>query len=206
MKQMILGLLLCIFATTAHAAPITSLADPALAGGTTIDFETQTIGYYPSMTIGDVTFSGIGGDLRISNDSNGEYVPPSSTFLDNKTGGTGFQFDFSTGVNAFALKIGATNDAQTLTAYDSLDNVLGVINIPDQVETQPYPFTGVYGLAFDSELISKAILTANFNDWIVLDDFTYGGTGAPVPEPSTFLLLGGGLLGLGYFGRKRMKS
>lgn len=27
-----------------------------------------------------------------------------------------------------------------------------------------------------------------------------------VPKPSTMLLLGGGLLGLGYFGRMRMKG
>ena len=33
-----------------------------------------------------------------------------------------------------------------------------------------------------------------------------GDTAAPVPEPSTILLLGGGLLGLGWYGRKRKKS
>jgi hypothetical protein len=30
--------------------------------------------------------------------------------------------------------------------------------------------------------------------------------GAPVPEPSTILLLGIGLLGLGWYGRKRNKA
>ncbi len=39
------------------------------------------------------------------------------------------------------------------------------------------------------------------------DNAEYAGDIVPsVPEPSTFLLFGGGLLGLGYLGRKRMKS
>ncbi len=33
-----------------------------------------------------------------------------------------------------------------------------------------------------------------------------GGGGDPIPEPSTFILLGSGLLGLFYAGRKRSKS
>lgn len=41
------------------------------------------------------------------------------------------------------------------------------------------------------------------NDGFGLDDFS---TMAPVPEPSTILLLGSGLLGLGWYGRKRKKA
>jgi hypothetical protein len=38
------------------------------------------------------------------------------------------------------------------------------------------------------------------------DDGGGGGGGDPIPEPSTFILLGSGLLGLFYAGRKRSKS
>lgn len=39
-----------------------------------------------------------------------------------------------------------------------------------------------------------------------IDNFALTSVSAPVPEPSTILLLGGGLLGLGLYGRKRKKA
>jgi hypothetical protein len=141
--------------------------------------------------------------LTISNDNNGIYVPPASTFLDNRYGGYPFEFDFASSVSAFGMKIGATNYMQDLTAYDALNNVLGTIIIPDQVDTLAYPYTGFYGLSFSSTSIAKATLTANADDWFVIDDFTYAGNGnTQVPEPTTMLLLGLGLVGLAGVRRK----
>lgn len=42
-----------------------------------------------------------------------------------------------------------------------------------------------------------------FSSRFVFDFIVPGQSAAPVPEPSTFLLVGAGLLGLGWYGRKR---
>jgi hypothetical protein len=47
-------------------------------------------------------------------------------------------------------------------------------------------------------------LTVGWATATCANDFISGG--APVPEPGTILLLGGGLLGLGFYSRKRMKA
>jgi len=59
----------------------------------------------------------------------------------------------------------------------------------------------------DNSYLSGVILNAknegsSFD--VRYDNLKYGS--APVPEPSTFLLLSGGLIGLGWYGRKRKKA
>lgn len=48
--------------------------------------------------------------------------------------------------------------------------------------------------------------SSNIAGFIVETGNAYGPDCAPVPEPSTILLLGSGLLGLGWYGRKRKKA
>jgi len=176
------------------------LGSVAMANATVIDFESQALGDYSNLTIGNVTFSG---NLTVSNDGNNQYVPPPSVFLDNRNGGD-FTFDFLTDVSAFGLKIGASNFTQYLYAYDGANNLLQTVVIPDQVGSLTYPFTGVYGINLGSSIISKAVLTG-LSDWIVIDDFTYNES-STVPEPGTMMLLGIGMAGLAIYGKRRKNS
>ena len=180
-------------AQNALAGPITSPADPALVGGTLVDFNSAPLGSFSSQTFGGVT---IAGNMTISDDGNGIYAPPApqgDRFLDNRLGGP-FEFTFSSLISAFGMQIGATNDVQQLTAYDALNNVIEFVTIPDQV-SGPEPWTGYYGIAAPG--IKRVTLTGNLGDWVVVDDLTYNGGSQTVPDPgSSLLLLGLGLAGL----------
>ena len=75
--------------TSAHATVISGLGDPltnaALAGGTQEGFDSTAAGVYNSITIGNVTYSGIGSGLNIGPDFNGNF---------NTTGGQSLFTDF----------------------------------------------------------------------------------------------------------------
>ena len=170
------------------------------AANAAIDFESVAVGSYSSFTEGGVTFSLSSGDVTVSDDGNGQYVlaAPGTHFLDNRFGGSDFIFDLAAPVNYFGMQIGATNSPQTLSAYDSLNNLLGSVAIPDQVTDLPYPHTGFYALSFAG--IDHAILTANNFDWIVVDNVT------AVPEPETYAMLLAGLGLLGFMAHRRKET
>lgn len=205
LHTILLGISLVI-ANTAEAVPITSPLDPALSGANVVTFESQALGSYPSLTIGGVTITGAG-DLTISNDGNAQYVPPQDQFLDNRLYSGSFTFSFSNLVTAFGLQIGATNAPWQMTAYDSSNNVIDTLGIPDQVSSLAYPYTGFYGLGEGSPTIKSFTLSSSSSDWIVLDDLYYTDQRTNnVPEPASITLLAAGLLGFGALRRKKNQA
>jgi len=170
------------------------------AANAAIDFESVAVGSYSSLTEGGVTFSLSSGNISVSDDGNGAYVlaAPGTHFLDNRFGGADIIFDLAAPVSYFGMQIGATNSPQTLSAYDSLDNLLGSVAIPDQVSTLPYPYTGFYSLSFAG--IDHVILTGSSGDWVVVDNVT------AVPEPETYAMLLAGLGLLGFAARRRQQN
>lgn len=164
-------------------------------------FESIAVGSYASLTSAGITYSLSSGNITVSDDSNGQYaLAPSGThFLDNRFGGADFIFTLTAPVSSFGLQIGATNSAQTLSAYDSLNNLLGSVAIPNQVSTMPLPYSGFYTLSFGG--MSKVVLTASAGDWIVVDNVT-----AAVPEPETYAMLLAGLGLLGAATRRRNRK
>jgi hypothetical protein len=190
-----------IIITMAGFCCLVSFSQTTLAA--VVDFESVALGSYSSFISGGINFSLTSGDITVSNDNNGVYVSaaPDTHFLDNRSGGADFIFSMATPVNEFGLQIGATNSIQTLSAFDSGNSLLGSISIPDQVDNQPYPYTGFYSLNFSG--ISKVTLTSNQGDWIVVDNITTDSITTAVPEPETYAMMLAGLGLMGFIARRR---
>lgn len=200
----VLGVMLG-FVGVASAIPITSSSDAALVGATVIDFEDQTMGTYGTITIGDITFSGVGGHFRIDDDY--QQYNATGIYLDNGTyvnNGFGtLRIDFANTTNAFGFNWGMAESFATWTlyAFNSSDNLIESYNLPS---TGPSSAGEFYGLA-DSGISYAMLSWDGAYDWIAIDNFTYASDVAPVPEPATMFLLGSGLLGLAGFRKKARK-
>ena len=108
--------------------------------------------------------------------------------------------------------IGGDQDSFRLEIYDSTDTLL------DFAETgvfggNPNSTDGSYGDFFTLSLNSAQAIdyavffaTSASGAGLSFDDLIYTPGSTPIPEPSTFLLLGGGLAGLAFAVRRRRKE
>ena len=174
-----------------------------LAGGTVIDFESETLGAFTSLTIGGVTFSTTANEVGyINNDYAGNYNTTGKSLVNTYAANGFFNLfiDFSSPVNAFGFNWGAADQPWVLTAYDSSSNFLDSYVLPATYGSNAGDYFGIAAAGIKSATLQTEVP----GDYVFVDNFTY--SGRQVPEPSALLLLGSGLLGLALFRRMRKEA
>jgi len=189
------------FSAWADAYLITSAGDPALSGGQVVSFDSEAGGTYYNFTSGGVVFQSLDDiQFRISADYSGQYGATGVSFQ-NGAAGTALTSSIRISgagggtTNAFAFNWGAPKSTWKLSAYGASGNLLASYTLSPTGSSGGY-----YGVA--AEGISYAeleLIESSEPEVVVLDNFITGDTSqsqaAAVPEPTTMLLLGIGLVG-----------
>jgi hypothetical protein len=185
---------------------ISSAADPALASSAliTLDSEPDGLSFTSHTTLGgELTFSTTNGTLLLSSTWTASFGTTGVSLQTPANGPTNdITIAFNAPVSAFGFVVNALDIDWSMQAFDTSGNAIGgAFTIADQSP----PFTGnarrgYAGLATGGAdpLIGSIRITATGTDWAIIDNFSL-----VVAEPSTFVMLTIGLLGLAQIGRPR---
>ncbi|GEM_PF-4813427 len=205
------------------------MAPTAFANTTTIDFEDPAIIILPqlaSFEYEDVIFSSTGRDgigsssldvvtnpdvLEFSTDISGYYLQ--THIMDFET----LTFSFvSSDVTSFAFNFAGNENDWELTAYNDTDSIIGTQTITALADGLRDNHGTTFGITSELDYISYATLTdlgtpgfMNFEDVVAVDNFTYTTSQAitsPIPEPSAYLLMMGGLGMVGFMAYRRRQQ
>jgi hypothetical protein len=184
----------------AQAGPISSLADPSLAGGTYVDLSGQTVATYTTLTVGALTFSAFGssGQFSITNFLDGQFNMTGNS-IDNDSGlGYGIKIQFATPISAIGFHYGGLDNPFTVSAYSD-------VNSTSLIESDVFVMNDsanqgndgkVAGISSGSSNIYSLLITPQPGDWSFYSDFTYATsavTSDPTPEPAGWMLLSAGM-------------
>jgi hypothetical protein len=180
-------------ASTASASPIfftdRAAFNAAVGGGLTFESFEGDFGVLPSHTFGNLTVSETNGIDLVAQARDYSFM---SFVITDGTGAIWFDdnndsvghFSFAVPINAFGVDIG-TSESSTVV-------VGGAVSSSIFLSAMLPSFWGVYD---PSGSFTEITFTASGGPNIGWDALSYG-VADPIPEPTTLLLMGGGLLGL----------
>lgn len=189
-KTMYFALFMSLCSSYLHASPLFSIADSALAGGTTINFDDIALGSYPSVNTTGVTFSNaapaivpaIQGISIQDVGAGNHYLRYSTSVFPAPEGSVSaipqvkLRIDFSAPVSAFGMYISGSYP-YSLTAYDDSDVAIETFG----------PTAGSYNdyfMGISSATNIRYAVLGNINgfDYLEIDNLIVAPSAVPVPH------------------------
>ncbi len=117
---------------------------------------------------------------------------------------TGFDLDpdaleitLANSVSAFAFLWGAADNIWTMDIYNSANALIESIAIAAVLSSNAGDYFGATGVDISRIELTDTGNNIGVGDYVFVDNFTYLRDDRHVPEPTTLLLMGAGLVGMG---------